>query len=75
MRIKGKKNTTRSAITLSIDGKKINKEEDIANHFNTYFTSVAHNLVEKLPPSPGLYGSEHIQDFYADRGVSQQFFI
>ena len=39
------KSTPSSWITLSIDGKEVNKKEDIANHFNAYFTSVAHKLV------------------------------
>ena len=63
------KSTPSSCITLSIDGKEVNKKEDIANHFNTHFTSVAHKLVEKLPSSPSLYRPEHIQDFYAKIGV------
>lgn len=68
------KSTTSSAITLSIYGKEVNKKEDIANHFNSYFTSVAHKLVEKLPPRPGFYGPEHIQDFYPKLGVTPNSF-
>ena len=32
-------------------------EKDIANHFNTFFTSIAQKLVKKIPPTPNNFKS------------------
>lgn len=72
--VKKVKSNINSCITLSIDGKEVNIKDEIANHFNTYFTSVAHKLVESLPPCPGIYGQDHIHDFYSNLGVTSNSF-
>lgn len=63
-----------SCMTLTVDGKEVNKKADIANHFNTYFTSVEHKLVEKLLHCPRVYGHEYIQDLYSKLGVTSNSF-
>ena len=45
------KNQTTSSISISIDGQIQSEPEKVANHFNNFFTSIADDIREKIPPS------------------------
>ena len=44
-----------AGVVLKVDGKNCHNANDIANVFNTFFTTVAAKLVEKLPPLPNVF--------------------
>lgn len=64
----GYSQTTKSSpnIVLDIDGENCYDDKKIANHFNSFFTTVASALVQKLPPCSNLYSvnSETFLNFY-----------
>ena len=47
----------------------------VGNCFNSFFTSIATQLVSKLPPHSGLYGSDHIQTHYENLGAIKDSFF
>ena len=61
-----------SKTVLSIQGTNCYDDTAIANHFNEFFTTIASQLVEKLPASKGLYtvDKEPVKQFYAIRKTS-----
>jgi len=61
-----------SNIVLKIDGENCHDNNSIANHFNSYFTTVASKLVEKLPVAKGLYSvfSSLFENFYRQKSPS-----
>ena len=46
----------------------------VAEKFNTFFSTVASTLVDKLPSSPNIYGWNHIKQFYSKLHVSSDTF-
>ena len=44
------------------------------NCFNSFFSTIATQLVNKLPPHSGLYGSDHIQAHYENLGAQKDAF-
>ena len=44
-------------ISLNIDNETITDDLTISNHFNNFFTSVAKNLVNKIPKTPKSFHS------------------
>ena len=60
-------------VVLNIDDNICHDEYQIANHFNTFFTSVASKLVDALPTAKGTYSvmSMCFRNFYLQRNVSR----
>lgn len=56
-------------ISLNLNEKLSFDQLKVADKFNTFFTSVAVNLVEKLPIKPGLYDSDIMLMYYSQLGV------
>ena len=58
-------------VVLNIDDNICHDEYQIANHFNTFFTSVASKLVDALPTAKGTYSvmSMCFRNFYSQRNV------
>ena len=46
----------------------------VAEHFNYFFTSIAANLVDKLPVGSGRFGWSYITKFYSDFNVTPNGF-
>mgnify|MGYP006328906903 CR=1 FL=1 len=42
---------------------------NVAEKFNLFYTTVASDLVEKLPKCISRYGKQFVMSFYADKGV------
>jgi exonuclease III len=64
-------------VVLEEGGDKCFEATKVASSFNTFFTSVASNLLSKLPGSFGLYtpSSSCFQDFYRRKGIFGQNFV
>lgn len=60
------KKTDVAGIVLNVAGQTCHSLREIANHFNTFFTTVASSLVDTLPPAPGLFdiNSNLFKQFY-----------
>ena len=58
-----------SSVVLEIEGETCFDPKKVANCFNNFFTTVASNLVDKLPPSFNLFNSDssRFQEFYAGK--------
>ena len=63
-------NNTSSNIVLKISDDIVFDKLKIANHFNTYFTSIASDLVSKLPKALGHFGVSFVSSFYLKKGVT-----
>ena len=66
-----------SSVVLEIEGETCFDPKKVANCFNNFFTTVASNLVDKLPPSFNLFNSDssRFQEFYAGKNVEPDEFI
>lgn len=55
-----------SSIVLNVAGQACHNLSDIANHFNSFFTTVASSLVDKLPNAPKIFdvNSNLFKTFY-----------
>ena len=62
-------NKRNEAMTLNINGKIISDNKNVADSFNQYFTTVAHNLIDKLGPS-----TNHFTKYLANPN-SESFFL
>ena len=49
-------------------------KQQVADHFNQYFTSVATSLVDKLSTSVGKFGRVHVVDFYKGFNITANMF-
>ena len=58
---------------MDIDGEACLDSSKVANFINTFFTSVASNLVKKLPLSQNKFGTdtEIFQSYYSDMGITE----
>ena len=56
-------------ISLEVDGQITSEKMKVADHLNTHFSSVAQQLVSRLPPPSGVYGEKHLIDFYGQMGI------
>ena len=65
---KGK--TSSINIGLNIDGEVCFEKGAVAEKFNSFYTTVASKLVEKLPKSVNKFGRQFVQTFYQRKGVS-----
>ena len=65
-----------SNIVLKIEGENCHEQKTIANYFNEFFTTVAANLVQKLPLGKNLYGSNsaNLKDFYSKNKSERETF-
>lgn len=66
--------TKDSNITLDLGNTITSDKGVVAAGFNDYFSSVARNLVEKLPGQTGQYGEIHVQKYYSQLGVKSGSF-
>ena len=66
-----------SSVVLETEGETCFDPQKVANCFNNFFTTVASNLVDKLPPSFNLFNtdSSRFQEFYAGKNVEPDEFI
>ena len=60
-------------------GLKINEEIwfdtlKVAEKFNSFFSTIASSLVEKLPNCSGKFGKSYVKDYYLKLKSSQRFF-
>ena len=61
-------------LNLDIEGTVISDQLTVANSLNNYFTTIVNTLVKKLPNQAGLYGDNHVQQFYLQKGVQADTF-
>ena len=61
-------------IGLSDDGNLTFERERVVEIFNTFFTSVASSLVNKLPRGIGTYGINWVNSLYKSVGVNENSF-
>ena len=66
-----------SNVVLEIDGETCFDPKKVANCFNGFFTTVASNLVDKLPSSLNLFHTESstFQNFYKGKNVKDDEFM
>ena len=66
-----------SNIVLEDGGKKVFDSFHVAQIFNRFYTSVASNLVSKLPSPPGIFGTatKVFKDFYRNKVGSRPSFV
>ena len=50
-------------------------KKTVANTFNNFFTTIAENLVSKLPDISGGFGGSFIDNYYQNKGVKYNAFI
>ncbi len=60
----GKSEPTSINTGLDVNGEVKYDKRIVANKLNYFYTSVATNLVEQIPPSKGGYRSEFVRKFY-----------
>jgi hypothetical protein len=68
------KSKSDSKMVLSVNNENCHDDKLIANHFNSFFTTIASKLVEKLPSSTGRFStqSDCVKNFYAKRRLSNE---
>ena len=66
--------TITTNLNMKINGSLITDALNVANCLNTFFSTIATTLVNKLPSHSGLYGEQHIQAFYKNKGVRKDDF-
>lgn len=64
---KGK--TSTSSISLKIDGEICFDKLSVAEKINSFYTTVAPKLVEKLPKGVNKFGKRFVEKFYRNKGV------
>ena len=47
----------------------------VATHFNTFFTTIASTLVDKLPQCSGKFGFDYVKTFYQRLNVDENKFV
>ena len=52
---------------INIDNSICFDKVKVATHFNSFFSDIAGNLVDKLPPIIGKYGYDFVKKFYLDK--------
>ena len=58
---------------MSEGGEIIFENFKVANIFNSFFTSVAEKLVNKLPKRPIHFAKQFLKDYYQEKGVENSF--
>ena len=69
-----KTKSSASNIGLNINDEIIFDKSKVAHQFNTFVTTVASNLVQKLSMATGRFGSLIVEQFYVDKCVSPNSF-
>jgi len=64
-----------SKVNLNIDGKLNSNKADIADHFNTYYSTLADKLVEKLPTASNIFGEKETANYYKEKNIKNNSFI
>ena len=64
-----------SNIGLEIENEISFDKKTVANTFNNFFTTIAENLVSKLPDISGGFGGSFIDNYYQNKGVKSNAFI
>ena len=59
--------TKETSIGINIDNSICFDKVKVATHFNSFFSDIAGNLVNKLPPIIGKYGYDFVKKFYLDK--------
>ena len=62
-------NNISQKLTLNIDNKTISDDHIIANHFNSFFTSIAGKLLKKIPKA------KKISDSFLTKSNAKTFFL
>ena len=62
-------------IGLKIDGELSFDKLKVAEKYNSFYTTVASKLVEKLPQSFNKFGKNFVESFYRNKGVFFQIVI
>jgi hypothetical protein len=65
--------TKTSKIGLKIGDEICFDKQKVAEKFNSFFTTVASTLVEKLPPRPNIFGETFINNFYKHKVAENEF--
>jgi len=68
------KGQTECNIGLKIDDELCFDKCKVAEEFNSFYTTVASKLVEKLPKCQNLFGSSFVFNFYSSKGVKADNF-
>ena len=68
------KSKSDSKINLNINGNINSKPEDIANHFNDFYSTLAEKLVEKLPDPPNKFTDNETANYYRDHNIQENNF-
>ena len=63
-----------SKINLNIDGKLNSNDADIADHFNSFFSTLAAKLVEKLPAASNRFGEKETANHYKGKNLQNNNF-
>ena len=58
-----------SSLGLKIDGEISFDKLNVAEKFNSFYTSIASSLVEKLPQCVNKYGKSFVSTFYSSKGI------
>ena len=64
-----------SNIGLNIDGEVCFDKLKVAEKFNSFYTSVAEKLVNKLPKISNKFGDNFVFNFYSSKGVKRDTFF
>lgn len=64
---KGK--ATASSIGLNFEGEICFDKQKVAEQFNSFYTTVASKLVDKLPKRFGRFGKKFVHQFYRSKGA------
>jgi len=68
------KNKSGSKVNLNIDGNLNSNNADIADHFNSHYSTLAEKLVEKLPPAPKRFGKKETANYYEGKNLQNNNF-
>ena len=69
-----KKSQPASNIGLKIGDNLCFEKLNVAEKFNSFYTTVASKLVEKLPFSSNIFGESSVFNFYSSMGVKSNFY-
>ena len=69
------KSKSDSKINLNIEGELNSKSADIADHFNNIYSTLAENLVRKLPNAPNKFGEFITANYYQEKNLRENNFI
>ena len=59
---------------MNIDGNLNSNNADIADHFNSHYSTLAKKLVEKLPPAPKWFGKKETANYYEGKNLQNNNF-